>query len=431
MNDVVGDLLELQRVGPSGAVELMLCLATPSPRGPQGIPALVWGAPGTGKSSFVEGLGRDDLPVFTLIASIHDPTDFSGFPMLDKETGSMQFAPPSWLRQFETTGRGILFLDELTTAPPSVQAALLRVVLERHVGSHELPDGVAIVAAGNPPEQMTAGWELSAPLANRFTHINWSYSSAAYAEALAFDFPRLPLPTVSRRAHAQALPSWRLTIARFLQQTGQEYLCTEPDEERYPYAFASPRTWEYAAHLLTTASVLNLIPLPGQWLDSNKPLVQPVWNLIEGTIGVAATKAFRTFVEDLRIPDPQQVLLGKASFDPLKLREDEHWIFWSGCAALLGRLLETARRTAQPDDVDALTDATRNYVRLCVETADRNQADVVVPALRRLAKTGFFSNVLYVIGDEAQRQELAGYLSRELGETELASILRELDDLFR
>ena len=62
---------------------------------------------------------------------------------------------------------GILFLDQLSTAPPAVQAALLRVALERTVCDLELPAGVAVVAAANPPEQAASGWDLSRPLASR------------------------------------------------------------------------------------------------------------------------------------------------------------------------------------------------------------------------------------------------------------------------
>lgn len=57
--------------------------------------------------------------------------------------------------------------DEISTAPPAVQAALLRVVLERVVGDLELPDGVAVIAAANPPEQAAGGWDLSATISRR------------------------------------------------------------------------------------------------------------------------------------------------------------------------------------------------------------------------------------------------------------------------
>lgn len=101
---------------PQGATELILALATLAPKGYWGVPALVWGKPGTGKSTFIESLAQHDFPVFTIIASLHDPTDFSGLPVHDN--GRMRFLPPDWTELFKERQHGILFLDELTTAPP-------------------------------------------------------------------------------------------------------------------------------------------------------------------------------------------------------------------------------------------------------------------------------------------------------------------------
>ncbi len=90
-----------------GATELLLALATPTPKGYWGVPVLVWGRPGTGKSTFIESLGRNGFPVFTMIASLHDPTDFSGLPVL--HDGRMRFAPPDWMEVFEQSGRAFCF----------------------------------------------------------------------------------------------------------------------------------------------------------------------------------------------------------------------------------------------------------------------------------------------------------------------------------
>ena len=151
------------------------------------VPALLWGAPGTGKSSVVravaQGLG---WPCQVVIASIREPSDFAGLPVV---SGSgVRFAPPTWATDLAAAGHGVLFLDEISTAPPAVQAALLRVVLERTVGDLRLPDDVVVVAAANPPEQAADGWDLSAPLANRFCHLDWSIDAVEVAEGFTVGF---------------------------------------------------------------------------------------------------------------------------------------------------------------------------------------------------------------------------------------------------
>src|SRR5260370_24356120 len=133
------------------------------------VPVLLWGAPGTGKTpgirAMADAMGR---PCETVIASIREPSDFAGLPVVTGDT--VRFAPPSWAARLAAAGTGLLFLDELTTAPPAVQAALLRVVLERTVGDLALPGDVAGGAPADPPEQGPGGWGLSAPPATRPWH---------------------------------------------------------------------------------------------------------------------------------------------------------------------------------------------------------------------------------------------------------------------
>ncbi len=98
------------------------------------LPVLLWGEPGIGKTAALNQLAAAlDVPLTTVIASVHEPSDFSGLPVVgaDPAVQGVPMAPPDWAVRMVKAGRGLLFLDELSTAPPAVQAAMLRLVLER------------------------------------------------------------------------------------------------------------------------------------------------------------------------------------------------------------------------------------------------------------------------------------------------------------
>lgn len=309
---------------PNGAHALLIALQTPGLKGQTGIPVLLWGRPGVGKSSFLEALDRPDFPVLTLIASIHDPTDFSGLPV--HHDGKVHYAVPEWVKLFEGEGVGLLFLDELTTAPPSVQAALLRVVLERKVGFHALPPGVRIVAAANPPDLMSGGWELSPPLRNRFVHLQWDLSVGAYLVALEQGFPEAELPTIDAGIHAAILPEWKYRIAAFLKRS-PDLLHTSPESD--PYAFASPRSWDFVAALLTSCEMLEEAPVNGR--AGSRACLE----LLKGCIGEGVAIPFMEFLKNLKLPDPQEVLAGRVNVDVATLDDSELYVLFGGLNRVL------------------------------------------------------------------------------------------------
>lgn len=131
----------------------------------------IWGDPGIGKSDILRSVAASlKIDLVDARLSIYDPTDLKGFPVV-KGTGksqAMHFVPPAIL---PTKGKGILFLDELPSAPPSVQAAAYQLILDKRLGEYELPAGWSIVAAGNHARNGGVHYSLPPALANRFVHI--------------------------------------------------------------------------------------------------------------------------------------------------------------------------------------------------------------------------------------------------------------------
>ncbi len=213
-----------------------------------GIPVLLWGSPGTGKTSVVRALGEAlGLHTEVVIGSIREPSDFAGLPVVIG--GAVQMAPPAWAQRLRDQEQGLLFLDELTTAPPAVQAAMLRVVLERVVGDLELPDGVRVVAAANPPDEAADGWELAPPLANRLVHLDWPVDAKAIAKGIVLGFPPPSSATGRRPSQAQAI-SARAAVSAFLEVRPALVLAVPKVAEQAGRGWPSPRSWEAVARLM-------------------------------------------------------------------------------------------------------------------------------------------------------------------------------------
>ncbi len=204
-------------------------------------------------------------------------------------------------RRLAEAGHGLLFLDELTTAPPAVQAAMLRIVLERVVGDLPLPAGVRVVAAANPPEQAADGWELSAPLANRLVHIDWPVDAATIADGLAIGFP--PPPASSHTGPDPArLATARATVAAFLKVRPTLVLQVPTVATQAGRGWPSPRSWE------TVATLLGMCDTAGADDDVRV-------TLISGAVGDGAAIEFLSWQANADLPDPETVLADPDSFE--------------------------------------------------------------------------------------------------------------------
>jgi MoxR-like ATPase len=269
------------------------------------VPVLLWGAPGTGKTSVIRSMAAAaGWPCETVIASIREPSDFAGLPVLNRgaDTSRVQveFAPPRWAAALAEAGRGVAFFDEVSTAPPAVQAALLRVVLERTVGDLTLPDAVSVVAAANPPEQAADGWELSPPLANRFCHLDWPVEARTVADGFSGGWPT-PQPPRLPEGWERRISVVRSWIAGFITVRPMLVVAVPAEAAAAGRAWPSPRTWDMAARLQAAADAAGAAPLATSLL-------------VRGCVGAGPGVEFLTWLAEADLPDPEAVLADPDGF---------------------------------------------------------------------------------------------------------------------
>jgi hypothetical protein len=195
---------------------------------------MLWGPPGIGKSAIVaQTAAQHGLDFIDLRLSQLAPTDLRGLPV--PQDGLSKWFPPEFLPQ---DGQGILFLDEINMAPPTMQGMAQQLILDRKVGSYHLPPGWYIWAAGNRKEDRAAVFDMPAPLANRFIHLSVEPDLESFKH---FAFHR------GLSEHILAFLAFRPTLLHEVSTTSQ--------------AWPSPRSWEMA-HRLYQAG-LSIAPAVG------------------------------------------------------------------------------------------------------------------------------------------------------------------------
>ncbi|MGS2805233.1 AAA family ATPase [Nocardia sp. MW-W600-9] len=296
------------------------------------LPVLLWGEPGIGKTAALTQLAESlDLPLTTVIASVHEPSDFSGLPILgdDPATHGVPMAPPDWAVKLVQAGRGLLFLDELSTAPPAVQAALLRLVLERRVGALRLPPGVRIVAAANPRSSAADGWELSPPLANRFVHLQWAHDHEVVVRGLGGTWPRATLPRLAPEKLPEAVSFARRAVCELLAGRPKLVHQLPTTETRRAGAWPSPRSWEMTVRLIAFATAAGV----------DRDVLSM---LVRGTVGDGPGFELLTSIDRMDLPDPEVLLADPAAAD-LPQRGDLRQAVLDAVVAAVRRRPEKAR----------------------------------------------------------------------------------------
>ena len=149
-------------------------------------PVFLWGPPGIGKSELVADIAEElGGYMIDLRLGQMEPTDIRGIPFYNKDNGKMDWAEPIDLPSQELAAEFpivVLFLDEMNSAAPSVQAAAYQLILNRRIGKYVLPDNVVIVAAGNRESDKGVTYRMPTPLANRFVHQEMKCDFASWQE---------------------------------------------------------------------------------------------------------------------------------------------------------------------------------------------------------------------------------------------------------
>ncbi len=246
-------------------------------------PVMLWGPPGVGKSQMVAEVGcRHGVPVIDVRLSQMEPSDLRGIPFRSGE--HVEWAVPAMLPDEARHGAaGILFLDEITSAPPSVSAAAYQLILDRRLGEYRVPPGWAIFAAGNRQGDRGVTYAMPAPLANRFAHFEvethlddwvlWAYQSGIDERIIGF--------------------------LRFRPE-----LLFDFDPTHNPIAFPSPRSWEFAHRALK------------KFGQEHQLLI----DALQACVGPAAGIEAAAFIRNLdQLPDLDAILAGEVVAVPKEI----------------------------------------------------------------------------------------------------------------
>jgi AAA domain (dynein-related subfamily) len=268
-------------------------------------PVMLWGPPGVGKSQMVAQIAaHHGVPVVDIRLSQMEPTDLRGIPF--RVNDLVEWAVPAMLPSAARHGAaGILFLDELTSAAPTVSAAAYQLILDRRLGEYRVPEGWAIFAAGNRQGDRGVTYSMPAPLANRFSHfevethlddwVAWAYANSIDERVIAF--------------------------LRFRPE-----LLFDFDPAHNPVAFPSPRSWEFAHRALH------------KFGDQPNVLL----GALQACVGPAAGVELKAFIDNLdNLPDIDAIVSGQVVPVP---RETD--LQYAVATALVGRAIR-AKNSAE------------------------------------------------------------------------------------
>ena len=300
-------------------------------------PLFIWGPPGIGKSDIIHQIGNElEALVIDVRLSLWEPTDIKGIPYYAANDNKMVWAPPAELPDAKTAKKHkwiILFLDEMNSAAPAVQAAAYQLILNRRVGQYVLPDNVLIVAAGNREADKGVTYRMPAPLANRFVHLEMAVSFDDWFEW-----------AVANNQHAD--------VVGYLQFAKKDLYDFDP---KIPSrSFATPRSWSFVSELLED--------------DEDEATTT---DLVSGAVGEGLAVKFMAHRKVAsQLPNPTDILAGKVK----ELKTQEISAMYSLTVSLCYELKQAADKADKKFD-----DMVNNFLRFAM---DNFETELVVMGIK-------------------------------------------------
>jgi hypothetical protein len=283
----------------------------------------IWGLPGVGKSSIIGQWCRYYGLNFLPISLTHcQPEDLAGYPYIDKETGAMMFALPSWLLDALSSEKPtVVLIDEANDARRDVLAAMQR-LFDYFLHSAYLSKAlscksdklniknVRFVLSANPPGISMNSTPLTPALCNRSLHFqvtpDQNRSDNYLVNADNFnEFPFLLGPEAeyhfdehefietyeypdAQTMHQNFLTAKRLIVA-FRRAQPNHFYRYEPTKIAYP----TPRSWELCAFAMSIHNPFDL----------------QAWELVaSASVGIETATALVVFLRDVKIPPVEDII---------------------------------------------------------------------------------------------------------------------------
>ena len=322
-------VIELSSINPSRLkIAIQHCISRKRP-------LFIWGQPGIGKSELVAEVARQqNRPLIDIRLPLMEPTDIRGIPYLaDIKTYNskgelikddhgvpitskeFRWSTPSDLPVDESS-RALVFFDEMSAAPPSVQAATYQVILNRRIGNYELPEEVVIIAAGNRVKDKGVAYNMPLPLANRFSHLTLEVDTDDWKEWATLN-----------RVHKD--------IVGYISFQPGDLNGFNPSTDGY--AFATPRSWYFVSELLQEKDADD------KWIDTSLP-DDVLGDLVRGTVGEGPGTKFMTYRKQAaNLPHARDVLSGKVT----KLNNKQIDVCYALTTALCYELQDSADRCSK------------------------------------------------------------------------------------